>query len=175
MRTIHTARFDSPIGELTVASSDSGLVYVVLPRASGRGLLGWQRRHAADEALRESYAANRIAIKQILEFLEGKREAFDLALDLRATEFQHDVYRVVAEIPYGERLSYADVAARVDRPKAVRAVGAANGANPLPLIVPCHRVVASSGQLQGYAGGLDMKARLLAMEHTSKPGQGRLL
>ena len=174
MRTIHTARFDSPIGELAVASSDAGLAYVALPRANGRGMLGWQRRHAADETLREGYAANRSAIQQILEFLDGKREVFDLALDLRATEFQCDVYRVVAAIPYGERLSYADVAARVERPKAVRAVGAANGANPLPLVVPCHRVVASGGQLQGYAGGLDMKARLLAMENTSKPGQGQL-
>jgi O-6-methylguanine DNA methyltransferase len=171
---IHTAKFDSPIGELTVASSETGLAYVALPFAAGRGLHGWQQRHAREESIVEGYAANRAPIQQILEFLEGKRDRFELELDLRATPFQLDVYRAVEAIGYGEKRSYAEVAERVGRPKAVRAVGAANGANPIPLIVPCHRVVASSGQLQGYAGGLDLKAKLLAMEHTSHPGQGQL-
>lgn len=173
-RMIHTARFDSPIGELSVASSDAGLAYVALPCADGRGLAGWHQRHARGEELSESYAANRVAIGQIIEFLEAKRDRFDLELDLRATPFQLDVYRAVEAIGYGERLSYAEVAERIGRPKAVRAVGAANGANPIPLVIPCHRVVASNGQLQGYAGGLDLKAKLLAMEHASNPGQGQL-
>ena len=174
MSTIHTARFESPIGDLIVATSSRGLCYVGLPRASGRGLAGWHRRHAADETLDSGYEPNRGAIKQITEFLAGKREAFELDLDLRATEFQSAVYDVVASIPYGESLSYADVAERIGQPTAVRAVGAANGANPIPLVVPCHRVVAKSGQLQGYAGGLDLKAKLLAMESSSHPAQGAL-
>lgn len=173
--TLYTARFDSPIGRLTVTSSDRGLCYVGLPRASGRGLGGWQKRHAPESRLVEGYEPNRDVIAQLTEFLAGKREDFDLALDLRATDFQLAVYEVVAQIPYGESLSYAAVAEKIDRPAAVRAVGAANGANPIPLVIPCHRVVAKSGQLQGYAGGLDMKAKLLAMESTSHPGQGALL
>jgi O-6-methylguanine DNA methyltransferase len=102
----------------------------------------------------------------VLQFLEGKRRAFDLPLDLRATAFQLAVYEAVADIPFGEVSSYRDVAEKVGRPRAVRAVGAANGANPIPLVIPCHRVIAKSGHLQGYGGGLDLKARLLAMERT---------
>lgn len=174
-RTLYTARFDSPVGPLTVTSSELGLCYVGLPRANGRGLGGWQLRHAPDVPLREGYEPNRDAIAQLTEFLEGKREVFDLPLDLRATAFQRDVYDVVAGIPYGESLSYAAVAEKIGRPSAVRAVGAANGANPIPLVIPCHRVVAKSGQLQGYAGGLRLKAKLLAMESASHPLQGALL
>jgi O-6-methylguanine DNA methyltransferase len=173
--TLYKARFDSPIGALTVTSSDAGLCYVALPRASGRGLGGWQNRHAPGARIVDGYEPNRDAIAQLTEFLDGKRERFDLALDLRATPFQLEVYDVVAAIPYGESLSYAAVAERIGRPAAVRAVGAANGANPIPLVIPCHRVVAKSGQLQGYAGGLRMKAKLLAMESASHPSQGALL
>lgn len=173
--TIFTARFESPIGELLVASSDEGLCFVGLPRASGRGLSGWQKRHAPEARLAAGYEPNREAIKQLTDFLEGKREEFELSLDLRGTPFQLEVYDVVRQIGYGESLAYADVAERIGRPAAVRAVGAANGANPIPLVIPCHRVVAKSGQLQGYAGGLDMKARLLAMESAAHTAQGSLL
>ena len=99
---------------------------------------------------------------------------FDLDLDLRATPFQLSVYQILGKIPYGEAISYTEVARRLGRPSAVRAVGAANGSNPLPLIVPCHRVVAADGQLQGYAGGVDLKARLLAMESATRPAVGQL-
>ena len=85
-------------------------------------------------------------------------------LDLRATAFQLAVYQCVAKIGYGQTLSYSDIANAIGKPKAVRAVGAANGANPIPLVIPCHRVIARGGALQGYAGGLKLKARLLAME-----------
>jgi methylated-DNA-[protein]-cysteine S-methyltransferase len=173
--TLFTARFESPVGELQVASSTRGLCYVALPRASGRGLAGWQRRHAPHASVVEGYEPNREAIAQLTDFLEGKREVFDLALDLRATSFQSAVYEVVADIAYGDSLSYAEVAAKIGKPTAVRAVGAANGANPIPLVIPCHRVVAKDGHLQGYAGGLDLKARLLAMESASRPAEGALL
>jgi len=172
--TVFTARFDSPIGDLLVASTERGLCYVALPRASGRGFEGWRKRHAPDARTRDGYEPNREAITQITDFLRGKREAFDLVLDLRATPFQLAVYDVVAGVPYGDSLSYAEVAQSIGRPKAVRAVGAANGANPIPLVIPCHRIVAKSGHLQGYAGGLDLKARLLAMESASHPAEGSL-
>jgi O-6-methylguanine DNA methyltransferase len=164
METIHTARFDSPIGPLRVASSDKGLAYVELPHANGRGFRGWLKSHATDAAVVERRTPNDEVIDQILEYLDGGRRRFELDLDLRATAFQKAVYKHVARIGYGETLSYSDIAEALDKPKAVRAVGAANGANPIPLVIPCHRVIARGGALQGYAGGVDLKARLLAME-----------
>ncbi len=106
----------------------------------------------------------------MLEYLEGKRIEFDLPLDLRGTPFQIAVWSALLEIPYGETRSYQQIANVIGRPRAVRAVGAANGANPVAIVVPCHRVIASDGTLHGYGGGLDLKARLLAME-----GKGQLL
>ena len=97
-----TARFESPIGEMSVTSSDRGLCYVSLPRANGRGLEGWRRRHAPDESLAQGLELNQEPIRQLLDFLAGKRAEFDLDLDLRGTPFQVEVYRAVASIPYGE-------------------------------------------------------------------------
>ena len=174
MPTLYTSQFASSIGELAVTSSEQGLAHLALPRANGRGFAGWCKRYAVDCEVKPDLGPNRAPIQQLAEFLAGDREAFELPLDLRGTPFQLDVYRIVGEIPYGESLAYADVARLVARPAAVRAVGAANGANPIPLVIPCHRVVASNGQLQGYAGGLDLKRKLLAMESASHPAQGAL-
>jgi O-6-methylguanine DNA methyltransferase len=174
---LSTTRFDSPIGSLRIVSSQKGLVYVELPHATGRGFEGWRNRYAKEAEVVERRASHEDVIDQLLEFLAGDRREFSLTLDLRATKFQLSVYKVVAMIGYGETSSYSDVAEAIDKPKAVRAVGAANGANPIPLIVPCHRVIARGGALQGYAGGLDMKAKLLAMESrlpTLAPNQARL-
>ena len=174
MGCIHTAEFDTPYGAMRVASSERGVVYLQLPRASGRGFEGWLRRHAPDAEVRAGYEPNRAAIQQITEYLHGKREAFELALDLRATPFQQRVYEALVELPYGETRTYTEIAQRIGAAKAVRAVGTANGANPVSLIVPCHRVVAAGGKLGGYGGGLPMKKKLLAMEHR-RPAQGALL
>jgi len=164
VESVHTASFDSPVGTLRVASSARGLCYVELPHASGRGLEGWLVQRAPGAERREAFAPNREAIRQILEYLDGKRAEFELPLDPRGTPFQLRVWEALREIPYGETRSYRDVARRVGRESAVRAVGAANGANPLSLVVPCHRVVEQSGRLGGFAGGLALKRRLLAME-----------
>jgi O-6-methylguanine DNA methyltransferase len=166
MPFVHIASVDSPIGSLRLASTEAGLTYVALPHASGRGLSGFLRRNLPEARTTEGFAPNRVAATQICEYLEGKRTAFDLPLDLRGTPFQLEVWRALREIPYGETRTYADIAAAVGRPGATRAVGNANGANPLSLVVPCHRVVASGGRLGGYGGGLDLKARLLAMERS---------
>ncbi len=170
MGIVHTARFETAVGAMVVASTERGLAYVELPHASGRGFQGWLRRELPDVEPREAYGTNRVAIAQILEFLEGKRRRFELELDLRATPFQRRVYQELLRIPYGETRSYADVARAIGRPRAVRAVGAANGANPIPLVVPCHRVIASDGHLGGFGGGLPLKKHLLAME-----GRGTLV
>ena len=174
MEIVHTAQIDSPIGSLRVASTEHGLAYLELPFASGRGLRGWLKRCVPDARCEDGFAPNRMAIAQILEYLEGKRVAFDLPIDLRGTPFQRAVWQALLEIPYGQTRSYAEIAAAVGQPSAVRAVGAANGANPIALVVPCHRVIASDGRLGGYGGGLRLKAKLLAMER-SRPAQGQLL
>jgi O-6-methylguanine DNA methyltransferase len=164
METIRTCEFGSPAGRLRIGSSDKGLCWVELPGAAGRGFSGWLRAHAPDAQVEEDERANRSARQQILEYLEGDRIGFELPLDLRATPFQHAVYDQLLAIPYGETRTYAEVAAAAGNPKAVRATGTANGANPVAIVVPCHRVIAAGGRLGGYGGGLPLKRKLLAME-----------
>jgi O-6-methylguanine DNA methyltransferase len=161
---LFVAGFDTPIGNLRIASSDRGIAYLELPRATGCGHSGHGRRYFPDAEICEGFAPNREAIAQVTEYLEGKRERFELALDLRGTRFQLAVWGALAEIPCGELRSYAEIAREIGRPLAVRAVGNAAGSNPVPLVVPCHRVVAARGRLGGYAGGTAIKARLLALE-----------
>lgn len=104
------------------------------------------------------------AIRQISEYLNGKRKTFDIPLEFKGTPFQEKVWKTLQGIPFGETLSYAEIARRINNPKAVRAVGSANGRNPISIIVPCHRVIASDGTLGGYAGGLAVKTQLLTLE-----------
>lgn len=140
------------------------MAFLELPGASGSGLAGWLQREGLQRVAKQGFAPNREAISQIVDYLAGKREVFDVPLDLRGTDFQKHVWRALRAIPYGEVRTYGDVARAVGRPLAVRATGAANGANPVPLIVPCHRCVAAGARLGGYAGGRALKARLLALE-----------
>ncbi|WP_283171013.1 methylated-DNA--[protein]-cysteine S-methyltransferase [Curtanaerobium respiraculi] len=123
-------------------------------------------REPAEGERRPSELSNR-AVNQIHEYLSGKRKVFDIPMQARGTEFQRAVWRCIAAIPYGQTRSYADVAASIGRPTAFRAVGLACNANPLPLLVPCHRVVGSNGSLTGYAGGVELKRLLLALEQRS--------
>lgn len=164
MEIVHVAEFDSPIGRLRVASTAHGLAHVELPHASGRGLAGWLVRFAPGARRIPGFEPNRKAIREIGEYLDGKRERFDLPLDLRGTVFQLAVYEAIRAIPYGETRTYGELARAIGRERALRVVGAACGANPIPLVVPCHRVVAAAGRLGGFGGGVDLKARLLALE-----------
>jgi len=172
---LHRAEFDTPIGSMLCATTERGLAYVRLPRAGGRGFADWLRRHAAGARLEAGFAPNKAAIQQIREYLDGKRREFELPLDLRGSDFQRRVWTALLEIPYGETRSYGDITRTIGAPLgAARAVGAANGANPCSIVVPCHRVVASRGKLGGYGGGLPLKRRLLALEHAG-PADGDLL
>lgn len=170
-------RCKTPLGSLRIVSSEKGLVYIELPNESGRGFEGWKKTHARDAKVVDRRAAHDDVIDQLMGFMSGERREFTMDLDMRATDFQLAVYKQVGKIGYGETVSYSDIANVINKPKAVRAVGAANGANPIPLVIPCHRVIARGGALQGYAGGLELKARLLAMEsgHSDpSPEQKRL-
>ncbi len=147
---------DSPIGELLLAGDDDALSLVSFPEGSMR------RDPEPDWIYNEKpFAAAR---QQLTEYFAGERREFDLPLKLSGTEFQLSVLHALQQIPYGETTSYSDVAERIGRPKAVRAVGAANGRNPIPIIVPCHRVIGSHGDLTGFGGGLDTKEALLRLE-----------
>jgi len=175
MDVMHTADFETPVGSIRIASTDQGLAYVQLPHANGRGFDGWRVRHAPGFEVKRGFEPNRVYVGQVLEFLEGKRDSFDLPIDLRGTPFQLAVLEEVKRIPFGETRTYGEIAEAVGKPSASRAVGAANGANPVSLVVPCHRVIASNGHLQGYGGGLELKAKLLAMERSHCSRQGNLL
>ena len=147
---------DTPIGELLLAGDEGALSLVSFPEGS-------MRRDPEDDWIynEKPFAAAR---QQLTEYFDGKRREFDLPLKLSGTEFQLSVLEALQNIPYGETSSYSDIAERIGRPKAVRAVGAANGRNPIPIIVPCHRVIGSHGDLTGFGGGLDTKEALLRLE-----------
>ncbi len=153
---VHT-NIASPVGPLLLAASDDGmhLIEFHAPRHPMRRNAHWQE---GDNALL------RMARRQLDEYFAGERRQFELPLAPQGTSFQCEVWQTLAAIPYGETISYAQLAQRVGKPSAVRAVGAANGRNPLPLVLPCHRVIGSDGSLTGFGGGLPTKQFLLQME-----------
>lgn len=110
---------------------------------------------------------NEKVLQQLHEYLRGTRRDFSVVLDLRGTPFQRSVWEAIVAIPYGGTISYQHIAETIDRPRALRAVGQAVGANPIPIVIPCHRVIGKSGRLTGFAGGLPLKERLLALERGS--------
>ncbi|MEN5205682.1 methylated-DNA--[protein]-cysteine S-methyltransferase [Stenotrophomonas sp. TWI700] len=148
--------FDSPIGALTVAGDSQGIQHILFEnnRYDAKGREHWQRDA---HALRDARG-------QLLEYLRGERMRFDLPLAPRGTPFQLRVWKALADIPFGQTWSYVALARHIDHPTASRAVGAANGRNPLPIVLPCHRVIGSSGALTGFGGGLETKAALLQLE-----------
>lgn len=167
--------FKTRWGYVGIAATERGLVRVTFPAPA---------RESAERALRE-FDANRApgrdpfghlqkAREQIVEFFEGKRTEFDLPIDFEgATRFTRDVWRACGKVPYGETRSYHDVARSIGRPAACRAVGQALGANSVPIVIPCHRILRSDGSLGGFGGGLAMKEKLLALESSQSPGKRR--
>jgi methylated-DNA-[protein]-cysteine S-methyltransferase len=163
----------SPIGRLRVAATPAGLCKISLGHETEAHFETWLSRHFPSATLVEAetgWVAQ--ALEQIVEYLAGSRHTFDLGLDVRGTDFQRIVWTAVARIPYAHTRSYASIAAAIGRPSACRAVGAANGANPLPLVIPCHRVIGKNGALTGYRGGVEIKRSLLDLErgHVAAPG-----
>lgn len=153
---------DSPIGELLLLGDDRALhgLYMQDGRKPVKISPQW-RRSAAPFASVQA---------QLQEYFAGERVAFETPLEMDGTQFERRVWRALTEIPYGETVSYGEIAKRIDQPSAARAVGLANGRNPIAVIVPCHRVIGANGTLTGYGGGLERKQLLLELER----GQGRL-
>jgi methylated-DNA-[protein]-cysteine S-methyltransferase len=160
--TVAVRVLKTPIGALQVAASAECVLSIALPRRrSEPPIERWLR---ARFLKRSATPALRAAFVQLREYFAGKRRQFDLPLDPAGTEFQQRVWQMVAAIPYGETVSYGTIAARLGAAQKARAVGAAVGANPIPIIIPCHRVIGTDGALTGYGGGLRMKIWLLRHE-----------
>jgi methylated-DNA-[protein]-cysteine S-methyltransferase len=147
---------ESPVGRLLLSADDEGLRHLLFAEGP--------KPVAPDAGWREDPAPLREAIRQLRAYFAGELRAFDLALAPRGTGFQTRVWRELLNIPWGETISYGELAARIGNPKASRAVGLANGANPIAIVIPCHRVIGGNGKLTGYGGGLKTKEWLLALE-----------
>lgn len=161
-------RHETPLGPLVVAATSGGIVRIGLPAEGEDAVLDELARRVSLRVLRAAREPIARARRQLDEYLDGDRRAFDVALDWRLTQgFRREVLRATAQIPYGGTASYRDVATRAGRPAAVRAAGTALATNPLPIVVPCHRVLRTGGGLGNYLGGAEMKAQLLKLE-----GQG---
>lgn len=144
----------TPIGWLNIVADESAVTAIEFD--------------ADPDASQSPNAISQLCCQQLEAYFKGEIKDFDMPLNMDGTDFQRQVWQALNQVPYGETCSYADIANRIGNPKAVRAVGAANGKNPIPIIVPCHRVIGSTGKLTGYAGGLDIKVWLL--EHEKKSG-----
>ena len=163
---IRYCMYDSPVGALLLAADDAALVAIEFPSSRHPVVRGADWVEGDNEVLA-------LARKQLGEYFAGKRNTFDLPLGPRGTEFQRNVWKTLAGIPYGETISYAQLASRVGKPSAMRAVGAANGRNPLPIVLPCHRVIGADGSLTGFGGGLPTKQFLLELEGALPPAAER--
>ncbi len=167
--TVHCTNLDSPIGRLRLYGDRRALFAILFESADPPAAI------AADGPAVEDPRAGALpeAVRQLREYFDGTRRAFDLPLAPHGTPFQQKVWRALARIPYGRTLAYGALARRIGQPGAARAVGMANNRNPLPIIVPCHRVIGADGSLTGYGGGLERKRWLLALEHgTALPRRG---
>lgn len=176
--------FETELGVFLVASTQEGVVRLLLPSEPREKFFDWLYRVFGSQNVMEQPLPfqrraflesdddtggtpafwNREAAREIKEYLAGQRRRFSVKLELYGTPFRKAVWRKVQEIPYGATATYAQVAEAIGKPRAVRAVGAANGANPVPIIIPCHRVIGSSGSLVGYGGGIELKRYLLELE-----------
>ncbi|MGP0017230.1 MAG: methylated-DNA--[protein]-cysteine S-methyltransferase [Candidatus Sulfotelmatobacter sp.] len=186
METLHSTTFMSPVGPLFMAASGRGLVALEFDsRLAGQQTIrpnprdlrsennrGSENNRASENKraeangvrFEESARAMQPYMRELEEYFAGQRREFTFALDLRGTDFQLACWRALLAIPYGETRTYADIARAVGRPRGFRAVGRANNRNPVAIVVPCHRVIASDGTLCGYGGGLDVKRKLLELE-----------
>ena len=156
--TKYYQKFSSPIGWIHIVADDNSLRSITFD-------CNWESvNKTVDDIKPEHNAITKQTQFQLQEYLAGKRKKFDLPIRFRGTEFQQQTWQTLLSIPYGETRSYSEQAQLIGNPRAVRAVGRANGMNPIAIVVPCHRVIGKSGKLTGYAGGLDIKQFLLDLE-----------
>jgi O-6-methylguanine DNA methyltransferase len=168
--TLHVAWIDTPLGQMLAAADDAGALRL-LEFAGPRADASLTRESAATrESVADDTGRCAEVVRQVGEYFAGARTEFDLPLAARGTEFQRRVWSELRRIPFGATLSYRELAERLGNSAAVRAVGRANGSNPISIIVPCHRVIGADGSLTGYGGGIERKARLLVLEGSQLAG-----
>jgi len=155
--------------DMYIAATSAGLCYVGSPNQPFSQLAQWVQNRFAGRPLVQDEAELQPYIAELVEYLQGNRQCFTLPCDLRGTAFQVDVWDALRGIPFGQTRSYSEIAEQIRRPSAVRAVGAAIGANPVLITVPCHRVIGKNGTLTGYRGGMEMKMKLLQLENSGAP------
>ncbi|HEY7350303.1 MAG TPA: methylated-DNA--[protein]-cysteine S-methyltransferase [Ktedonobacterales bacterium] len=161
------ASLQTPIGLLQLFSAGHGLVKLALPNEPRSVAEAYLRRLLGPITILEDETAHETALAQLTAYFAGACRSFSVPLDPRGTSFQRLVWDTVAAVPYGATRSYGEIAHSIGRPASARAVGAANGANPLPVIIPCHRLIGANGSLTGYGGGIEIKRWLLALEQGS--------
>lgn len=171
--TLYFSVMDSPVGPLRLIVDDEGsVVSIEFPGGRSRDRL---EREALSDGLLPDEERTAEVRRQLGEYFAGDRQSFDLKLAPRGTEFQQEVWKALQDVPFGTTTSYGALADAIGRPAASRAVGAANGANPIPIVVPCHRIIGADGSLTGFGGGLEAKRLLLELEgHEVEPGPRQL-
>lgn len=167
---IFYAEMESPLGPLTVVCRDLGVCLIEFGsiEQSLPNINGWMKKHLLKNQLCHDQEKVQPVIMQLQQYFSGKRVKFDLSIDLIGTKFQRLVWEELKKINYGETKSYKQIAKEIGAPKAVRAIGGANNKNPVPIIIPCHRVIGSNGALVGYGGGVEKKEILLEIEGSIK-------
>src|SRR5258705_798696 len=161
---VYCTSFDSRIGRIYVASTERGVCKISVPRETRKDFFEWLKEHCDVENVLDNRARNKEVIDQLTRYFNGKLAKFTCSVDLIGTPFQIRIWKELSKIPYGTTITYKHLAKRVSAPKAFQAVGPANGAHPLPIIVPCHRVLGTDGALVGYSCGIKTKEFLLRLE-----------
>lgn len=163
VRNVFCASFEAPIGIIYIASTETGLCKIALPKDGRSSFFNWINHNFSADEIFEDRKRNSNAMRQLNEYFIGKRTKFHLEVDLIGTAFQQKIWTEIARTPYGTIVTYKQIARRVHT-KGFRAVGATVGRNPLPIVIPCHRVIGSDHKLVGYAGGIRLKEYLLRLE-----------
>lgn len=165
---VHMMYVPTDLGEFVIIGTNSAVYWVGTPSMNIQEAISWLKKYIIiDEILKQETEFLKVTALQLQEYAQGKRQNFKYTFDLYGTKFQKSVWQALQEIPYGATTTYTAIAQKIGNPKAVRAVGTAIGANPISIIIPCHRVIGKDNTLTGYAGGLEMKKRLLVLENRS--------
>ncbi len=161
---VYCTSFDSKVGLIYIASTDDGVCKLSVPRQTKKDFIKWLRENFDDSEVVDNKSRNREAIDQLTRYFNGKLAKFAVPVDLHGTPFQVRVWKELQRIPYGSTISYKQLAKRLGTSRGFQAVGRANAANPVPIIIPCHRVLGTDGSLVGYASGIKTKEFLLRLE-----------
>ena len=164
LQSLYYTTLNTPIQSLFIVSSEKGLIKIIFYNKSKSTPIPNLQKEYVESSLIANQTKNQIALEQLSEYFKGIRKKFSVPLDIQGTSFQKLIWRTITQIPYGQTCSYGEIAKRIGKPKAARAVGMANHNNPIPIIIPCHRIIGSDGSLTGYAAGMSIKEKLLDFE-----------